>query len=176
MIPQAVQDISYFIGRKQQRVAALQSQGKDTSALQAEIVTLENIAAVTEDCFAELYQLQRQVAELQSQLKKKAKYNLIAAAVRAARQEALHFNQWDYAAALWEIEEHPKVILTSWKETAESILAALPVAEELEQKLDYYNIEARCKYEAFCKSNGLNPTKRLTIWKSKTDNKNKNKN
>lgn len=176
MIPQAVQDISYFIGRKQQRVATLQSQGKDTSALQAEIAALENIAAVTEDCFSDLYQLQRQVAELQSQLRKKEKYNLIAAAVRAARQEALHFNQWDFAAALWRIEEQPKVILSSWKETAESILAALPVAEDLEAKLDYYNIEARCRYEAFCKSNGLNPTKRLAIWKNKTNNRNKSKN
>lgn len=176
MTPTILTDISYLIERKQQAVEFCNANGKNSSAILAEITLLRQIEAIMTDYIDEIFHLQKQVAELQKQANTARKYSLIVAALQAAKKDALYWKSYDYAAALINILERPKLILATWKETNETARSYIPVAEDLENKLDYYDINARVQYESFCNSVGLNPTKRLAIWQAKTDERGKNRN
>lgn len=172
MIPPVVSDLSYFIDRKRKTVEWMTAEGKDTSALEREIQTLEGFLEMLENYIIENTKLGNTLAELERENKELLRYREVAIGVSAARKWAVATGK-SSAKIFQMLEENPSHFERLYDDLKAYDDNFYFFIYQFEVVKDYYNEEDRDNYLKLCKIGGFEPQRKLANWQDRCDKRRK---
>lgn len=172
MTPPVISDLSYFIDRKRKTVERMTAEGKDTSALEREIQTLEGFSEMLKNYIIENTKLGNTLAELERENKELLRYREVAIGVSAARKWAVATGK-SSAKIFQMLEENPSHFEDLFEDLKAYNSDYLFFIEQFETTKDYYNEENRNIYGRLCEKGGFEVNRRLANWKTDCDRRRK---
>lgn len=163
MRPPLIDDIEYFITRKEKQIEYLNQQGKSTTALQYEVQFLQGLQTKFEELLCENLRQMREFARIEKDYKYNKKGYKIVSGLVAARKWACMTKQ-PYAWVLQRIEENPTHYIECWRDLLNWYRLGDKELRQFEEWYSPYESDNADVYKRMCESYGYNYKQRLQLW------------
>lgn len=167
MKPPILTDLEYLLNRKEKQIELMKQQGKNTLGLEYEVKFLQHLAAKIEDLICEHVRQMREFARIEKDYKWNKKGYKIVSGLIAARKWAV-LTQQPFAHILQEIEEYPERSIERYRDLLNWYREGDRELKQFEEWYSPFVGDYAETYKGLCEINGFDYSKRLKVWKAKT--------
>ena len=167
MNPPILNDIEYFIDRKQKQIEFMKRQSKSTVGLEYEVNFLQRLLEEIETLICENARQLREFVRIDKEFKHNKEEHRLASGLTAARKWAVLTRQ-PFAHILQRLEENPEHYVECYRDLIRFYHEGDKELTQFEQWYSPFVGDYAETYKGLCEIHGFDYEKRLKVWKAKT--------